>query len=123
MNKGSIDGCQFMIAFIKLSSIRKERAAAEVRERNESFIKQQKFEEERKRIEKENALKEVINFECDDACVMRTMRKLKETAKLYDPSNSMSQSLRGFDEAYLPPPLFRYHQLLCIISLHMHLFA
>lgn len=106
-HNGVVNGYDFMIAFIRLGGIRKDRMSIEVREKQELFVKQQKEEEERKRLEKEKKQELAANFNFSDDVRQRAHQKLLEAAIAFDASHPSSPSLEGFHVTTMKPYTFR----------------
>lgn len=104
---GHIDGYQFIISFKKLKNMKADRFAAEVREKQDLAIKQQKDEEQRKLLEAEKKMEFSINYDFDDIFKEKTMLKLEEAAKKFDPCHPSSPNLDSVLAINMKPAAFR----------------
>jgi hypothetical protein len=89
------DGYQFMIAFIKLNSLRKDNEAEEVRRKKILYAKEQALEIERKRLEAEKKMELNANFDYDDSIKFHAIKKMEKAAKDFDPKHPQSPNLDG----------------------------
>jgi len=96
-NVGMINGYDFMISFIKLGGVRKAREALLAREKQESFVKRQKDDEERKRLEAEKKMDLAANFDFTEDVKKTALLKVSEAAIKYDANHPSSPSLDCFN--------------------------
>lgn len=104
---GYIDGYQFMIAFIRLGGIRKEKEAEKVRLENEAFIVKTKEEEAKKKMELEKKNDIAADFDFDDETRDQAMKKLVVAASKFDPAHPSSPSLEAFNGKYISAAVLR----------------
>ena len=104
---GYIDGYQFMIAFIRLGGIRKEKEAEKVRLENETFIAKSKEEEAKKKMELEKKNEIAADFDFDDETRDQAMKKLVVAASKFDPAHPSSPSLEAFNGKYMTAAVLR----------------
>ena len=93
---GHIDGYQFIIAFIKLCSMKKDRDAEIARKKQAKFMKQLKAEEIQKQLEIEKRQELKVNFDAingDDKA--KAVSKFNQSCKDFDPAHPQSPSLDG----------------------------
>lgn len=102
-----IDGYSFMIAFTRLSGIRKAKESAITREKQEMFEKQQAEERERKMLEKEKRMETAVDYNFTPEIKTAALKKLETAAKNFDPAHPSAPSTRAFDVAFLKPAEFR----------------
>ena len=89
------DGYQFMIAFIKMNSLRKDNEAEEVRRKKILHAKEKAVEIERKRLEAEKKMELSANFNFDDSIKFQAIKKMEKAAKDFDPKHPQSPNLDG----------------------------
>jgi Ca2+-binding EF-hand superfamily protein len=106
-DSGYIDGYQFMIAFIRLGGIRKEKAAEKIRLGNEAFTIKMKEEEAKKKMELEKKNEIAADFDFDDEVKNQAMKKLTIAASKFDPSHPSSPSLEAFNGKYMSAAVLR----------------
>ena len=95
-NAGHIDGFQFIIAFIKLCSMRKDRDAEMARKKQAKFMKQMKKEEIQKQLEIEKRQELKVNFDAIDGDEKsKAISKFNQACKDFDPAHPQSPSLDG----------------------------
>lgn len=102
-----IDGYSFMIAFTRLSGIRKGKEATVIREKQETYERQMAAEQEKKRLEKEKRLELAVDYNYSADVKVFAMKKLQTAAKNFDPGHPSAPSTRAFDVAFLKPAEFR----------------
>ena len=86
---GKIDGFEFMILYIKLTSIRKNREAIKQREGQEHLTKLRESDEERKRNEAEKKMTISADYSFNNGIRLTALRKLAAAAKQYDPTDTL----------------------------------
>lgn len=106
-DSGFIDGYQFMIAFIRLGGIRKEKHAEMIRLENEAFIVKTKEEEAKKKMELEKKNDIAADFDFDDDVRDQAMKKLVVAASKFDPAHPSSPSLEAFNGKYMSAAVLR----------------
>jgi hypothetical protein len=104
---GLVDGYSFMKAFVRLSGIRKDRESQVIREKQETYEKNVKDEEDRKRLEKEKRLLSGVDYNFTPDIRTVAMAKLEKAAKKFDPAHPSAPSLSVFNVSHLKPLEFR----------------
>lgn len=94
---GVLNGYDFMIAFIKLGGIRKDREALQVREKQEKFLQRQKDEAERKKLEADRKMELAADFDFTEDEKRVALLKVAEAATKFDPNHPSSPSLDCFN--------------------------
>lgn len=102
-NSGVINGYDFMISFIMLSTIRKEKEVAVVKYKQNEYEETEKAKMERKALELEKKQKSAADFDFSVEDKHRMTRRINDAAKKYDPSHAGSVALTSFECAYLAP--------------------
>jgi hypothetical protein len=106
-NAGIVDGYSFMKAFVRLNGIRKDRESQIFREKQESYEKNIKDEEERKRLEKEKRLQQGVDYNFTPDTKKVAMEKFEIAAKKFDPGHPSAPSTAAFTVNSLKPLEFR----------------
>ena len=106
-NSGLIDGYSFMIAFTRLSAIRKSRETHKILLEQEIYAKELKEEEERKKLEKEKKTELKIDLDFDPSVRSTALKKLNTAATKFDPGHPAAMSTDAFDVNFLRPDAFR----------------
>lgn len=98
-----IDGFEFMIFYIKLSTIRKDREALKHRESQEQLSKLREIEDERKKLEAEKKMSVSANYSFTNGIRASALSKLAAAAKGYDPTDTLclQSNLDGYAGAVL----------------------
>ena len=104
---GTINGYDFMIAFIRLNGIRKSRHAMIKREQNEAAELKRKADAERKELEKEKKNELAANFYFSDDVRKVALQKLHDAAFKYDPNHPSSASYSAFQVSKMKPAVFK----------------
>ena len=94
---GVLNGYDFMIAFIKLGGIRKDREALLVREKQEIFLRKQKDEEDRKKFEADKKMELAADFDFTEDVKKIALHKVSIAATKFDPKHPSSPSLDCFN--------------------------
>jgi hypothetical protein len=104
---GVINGYDFMIAFIKLGSIRKNRESNEVKAKQEAHVLHLKDEEDRKRAEQDKRKEQAVDMDFSEEVKETALKKLSEAATKFDPKHPSSPSLEAFSVSHMNPADFR----------------
>ena len=105
---GVIDGYSFMIAFIRLGGIRKDRHAAEKRKESEDYLNRVQCDEASKKEELEKKYALVgADFDYDSQTKEVALMKLLQAAKGYDPGHPSAPSLEAFEASHMSVALLR----------------
>eukprot|EP01038_Epipyxis_sp_PR26KG_P006779 gene6779-9286_t len=104
---GSIDGYEFMISFVRLMGILKDREAQKVREKQEAYENKVKEDAERKKLELSKQIESIVDFNYSDEAKQQAMYKLHSAAVKFDPNHPASPSLECFDINSMKPNVFR----------------
>lgn len=103
----AINGYDFMIAFIKLGTIRKDREASLVREKQEAYLKHLKDEEERKEFEKRKKMELSVSYDFAEDVKATVKEKLTLAAKNFDANHPAAPSLNSFEGLCMNAAEFR----------------
>lgn len=104
---GVVDGYFFLKSFTRLSAIRKEREAVEIKERQDAFEARRKEEEELKELAKERKHTLKIIWEFPQEVKDIALKKLETAAKAFDPGHPAAPSTAGFNVNAVKPNVFR----------------
>ena len=105
-----LNGYDFMIAFIKLGGIRKDREALLVREKQEMFLRKQKDEEDRKKLEADKKMELAADFDFTEEAKKMALYKVSIAATKFDPKHPSSPSLDCFNSSTMKAVrLFDYY--------------
>lgn len=104
-DNGAIDGYQFMIAFIRLAAIRKDRQAEVQRQKQLNYEKSLKENDELHRMEQERKNEIAADFDFDPATKDDALRKLQVAAKKFDAARA--PSLEAFNGKYMSAAVLR----------------
>ena len=100
---GKIDGFEFLIFYIKLSTLRKNRDAVKHREILEEATRVRELEDERKKLEFEKKMSSTADYTFTNSNKVTAMEKLAVAAKRYDPTDILcpTSNLDGYTGAVL----------------------
>ena len=90
---GFIDGYQFMIGFIKLGGIRKDREAEDRRQRETAYLRRKELDAEQERLEQERKMELAARFDFSEEVQAQAVKKLLKCCKDFDPTHPQSPSL------------------------------
>ena len=104
-DNGVIDGYQFIIAFIRLGAIRKDRAAEATRLSQVAFEEKCQEEELKKKLELEKKNDIAADFDFDSSVHDEAMKKLNAASKKFDPARA--PSLQAFNGKFMSAAVLR----------------
>lgn len=104
-----IDGFDFMVAYTKLNSIRKDDEAAVVKEKQEAFEREQAEENERKQLEAEKRMNlDAVDFSFSEKEKASGLKKQTDASVNFDPTHPASPNLDSLMGTSLRPAAFRF---------------
>lgn len=104
---GSIDGYQFMLSFIKLRGMKKDKDFEIAKRKQEKYEREIKIEVERKKFDAEKKMELAADFNYGEKTRRDAMNKLKHAAKSFDVMHPQTPSLEGLISAIVKPAEFR----------------
>jgi len=104
---GFIDGFDFMIAFIKLNTIRKDQKNTLVREKQDAIEEKKKADEENKKLLLNKKLDLAVDFDFTIEQQTNAFKKLQEAAIKFDPNHPASPNLDCFAILSMKASVFR----------------
>jgi hypothetical protein len=107
-NEGVIDGYAFMIAFTRLSAMKKDKDAYLVREKQSVYEETVKTAKERERYLQEKKTNLAVDYDFTPDIRTLALKKLEIAAKNFDPGHPSAPSTKGFNVNTLKASEFRY---------------
>jgi len=104
---GTVDGYQFMLSFIKLRGIKKDKDFEIAKRKQERYERELKIEEEKKKFDAEKKMELAADFNYGERTRREAIGKLKHAAKSFDVMHPQTPSLEGLVSAIVKPAEFR----------------